>query len=69
MLPVLPLAKVQAHAVVYNSACWAKVAVHKDAASTSKGVEVAYPAQHLLYNNHQWTMKGQYYSEDLPVDH
>lgn len=53
MLPVLPLAKVQAHAVVYNSACWAKVAVRKDAASTSKGVEVAYPAQHLLYNNHQ----------------
>ena len=65
MLPVLPLAKVQAHAI----ACWAKVAIHKDAASTSKGVEVAYPAQHLLYNNHQWTMKGQYYSEDLPVDH
>ena len=48
MLAVLPLAKVQPRVRVYNSACWAEVATGKGAASTiSKGIAIAYQAQHL----------------------
>ena len=52
-MAVLSLAKVQACVIAYNSACWAKVAICKDAVLTSEGVEVAYPAQHFLYENHE----------------
>ena len=74
ILTVLSLAKVQAFVRMYNSACWAKVAIGKDAyLTTSKGVAIAYPAQYLplssLNKNHQWTMRSQCYTVEFPVDH
>ena len=47
ILAILFLAKVQALERVYNTDCWAKVAIGKAADSYRKGVVTAYLAQDL----------------------
>lgn len=50
-LAVLFLAKVQTCVRVYNSTCWAKVAIGKDADSTtSKGVVIANSGKYFHFH-------------------
>ena len=54
-MAVLPLARVQAQVSANNLSCWAVVAEVKGATSTtSKGVDIAYPAQYLPLSPFKW---------------